>query len=79
MRGPLTLAELKKNSRSKMNRAPSEWNGFDEVIYAWVLDNVKKLATPVPYKHPSGAVTWVNLDSSTTRRVMEAAKGRRRV
>jgi hypothetical protein len=28
----------------------------------WVLKNAKRLAKPVPYKHPSGAVTWVVLE-----------------
>lgn len=27
----------------------------------WVLSNVCHLVPPVPYKHPFGAVTWVNL------------------
>ncbi|HIE5095170.1 ASCH domain-containing protein [Stenotrophomonas maltophilia] len=29
---------------------------------AWVLDRAAPLARPVNYAHPSGAVTWVNLD-----------------
>src|SRR5688572_14624780 len=28
-------------------------------LYAWVLGDVVKLNNPIPYKHPSGAVTWV--------------------
>lgn len=28
----------------------------------WVLANARPLAKPVPYKHSSGAVIWVNLD-----------------
>lgn len=27
----------------------------------WVLRDVRRLASPVPYNHPSGAVTWVDL------------------
>lgn len=30
-------------------------------IYAWVLEDVEKLETPIPYKHPQGAIIWVNL------------------
>ena len=30
--------------------------------YPWVLDNVKKYDKPRPYKHPQGAVIWVNVD-----------------
>jgi hypothetical protein len=29
--------------------------------YAWVLSNPIKYVTPIPYKHPRGAVTWVIL------------------
>lgn len=30
-------------------------------IYAWVLDRPQRLAAPVPYRHPQGAVIWVDL------------------
>ena len=42
--------------------------------YAWVLKDVVKFKKPVPYKHPSGAVTWVTLDESTTKKVLAEAK-----
>jgi hypothetical protein len=42
--------------------------------YAWVLKDVVKFKIPVPYKHPSGAVTWVTLDEPTTKRVLAEAK-----
>ena len=31
--------------------------------YAWVIDknSIKKYSRPVPYKHPSGAIIWVDL------------------
>lgn len=38
--------------------------------YAWVLKKVIKFKTPVPYKHPSAAVTWVTLDEPTTKKVL---------
>ena len=28
---------------------------------AWVLEGVRPLREPVPYRHPAGAVIWVNL------------------
>lgn len=27
----------------------------------WILSDIRRLATPVAYEHPNGAVTWVNL------------------
>lgn len=42
--------------------------------YAWVLKDVIKFKNPVPYKHPSGAVTWVTLDEQTTNKVHAEAK-----
>lgn len=43
---------------------------LDEVIrtgwvYPWVLSDARPLSPPVPYKHKSGAVTFVSLDDST--------------
>lgn len=42
--------------------------------YAWVLKDIIKFKNPVPYKHPSGAVTWVTLDEQTTNKVHAEAK-----
>jgi hypothetical protein len=41
--------------------------------YAWVLSDVVPLKNPVPYKHPSGAVTWVSLDEATSKNVLAEA------
>lgn len=40
----------------------------------WVLANARKLARPVPYKHPSGAVIWVNLQPETATAVDAQAR-----
>ncbi|WP_245680595.1 ASCH domain-containing protein [Bacillus marinisedimentorum] len=32
--------------------------------FAWVLDNPFMFETPVPYKHPMGAVIWVDLEKA---------------
>lgn len=29
--------------------------------YAWVMERSERLPNPIPYKHPQGAITWVNL------------------
>jgi len=36
-----------------------KWN------FAWVLGNAQSLISPIAYKHPNGAVIWVNLDQET--------------
>jgi hypothetical protein len=41
---------------------------------AWVLKDVVPLKKPVPYVHPSGAVTWVTLDDATTKKVLAEAR-----
>ncbi len=30
--------------------------------YAWVIKNAKRYQQPRKYKHPNGAIIWVNLD-----------------
>lgn len=70
-------ASLGRANARKMGMTPSE--GADcEGLYAWVLEDVVKFKTPVPYKHPSGAVTWVSLDEPTTKKVLEEAKRSRK-
>ncbi|MEY4723480.1 MAG: hypothetical protein RLZZ324_993 [Candidatus Parcubacteria bacterium] len=34
---------------------------YGETLYAWVLEDRKPFATPVPYDHPQGAVIWVTV------------------
>jgi hypothetical protein len=45
----------------------AKWNN------AWVMSNVARLTRPVPYRHPSGAVIWVNLEEATKDAAMQAA------
>jgi hypothetical protein len=35
----------------------------------WMLADVHPLGLPVPYNHPSGAVTWVNLSADVSRAI----------
>jgi hypothetical protein len=42
--------------------------------YAWVLEDLIPFKKPVPYVHPSGAVTWVTLDEPTTKKVLAEEK-----
>lgn len=67
--GPFTETELRQQrdkhaiteERLPDNAWMSKWN------HAWVLANVELLPEPVPYTHPSGAVTWVNIDEQEPR------------
>ena len=69
--GPLTEADIRKNARSKMGEPVADC--LDCVgMYAWVLTDVRRLVKPVPYHHPSGAVTWVKLDDTTQTAVLRA-------
>lgn len=46
--------------------------------YAWVLEDIVSLKTPVPYVHGSGPVVWVTLDEPTTKKVIEESKRSRK-
>lgn len=69
-------AEYAYKNLGKMNikSMPIERANYYEGKYAWVLQDVIKFKTPVPYKHPSGAVTWVTLDEPTSKKVLAEAK-----
>ena len=72
--GPLTAGEYRKNAR-KAGTTPSEAIiGYYGKTFAWVLKNPRNLKAPVPYKHPSGAIIWVQLDAKTERAVQSALK-----
>lgn len=38
-------------------------------VHPWVLKNVRRLTLPVPYKHKSGAVTFVTLDDEVATQI----------
>jgi hypothetical protein len=42
----------------------------------WVLWDVRRLSRPVPYDHPKGAVTWVNLAADVEAAVLGHGTGR---
>jgi hypothetical protein len=46
-------------------------------LFPWLIVNARRLSSPVPYFHPSGAVTWVNLDSGVTQSITRARQGSR--
>lgn len=29
--------------------------------FAWVINNAERFDVPIPYKHPKGAIIWVNI------------------
>lgn len=68
VRGPLKLADLKANAKLQ-NKKPAEITSplhYGNHTYAWVLSGARRLRTPIKYRHPSGAVVWVKLNSRIT-------------
>ena len=62
-RGPLSLDELRANKdRHCVSMDEFESGRAMKWTTAWELIGAQSLPTPVPYKHPFGAVIWVNLD-----------------
>jgi hypothetical protein len=60
---PLTPEAMQ--SHFTKHRIPAEKvaeSGF-KWFTPWVLVDLRPLETPIPYEHPSGAVTWVNLSA----------------
>jgi len=69
--GPLTQSEFRKNASKAGLQKHEAQLGRYRTTYAWVLEEPKRLDSPVPYKHPSGAVIWVNLDRSVERKILK--------
>lgn len=62
-RAPLSQEEM--IAAHEKHRIPAEMLQSGEVAKwntPWVLGDVRPLQTPVPYRHPYGAVTWVSLE-----------------
>jgi hypothetical protein len=68
----ITPALAKKNSKKMGMTIQDSLTCVGE--YAWVLSDVIPLIRPVRYIHPSGAVTWVTLDETTSKKVLIESK-----
>ena len=70
--GPLSLAARRRTVR--YHKVPptqlSKPRPYKKT-YAWVLRHARRLHPPVPYVHASGAVIWVRLQSSVSRRITQ--------
>ena len=62
--GPLTREQCRENARRAGGFTP------DAGSYAWVLQGARRLRTPVPYRHPRGAIIWVRLSPAVTRKLV---------
>jgi hypothetical protein len=74
--GPLTRTEAKRNARKAgFPRGDPSATG----CYAWIVERARRLPSPVPYRHPRGAIIWVRLTPSIVRRlpVPRATRGAR--
>ena len=62
--GPLSRPKLLASTRRHRVEAREipRVVGRYRKVYAWILSNASRLKQPVHYRHPSGAVIWVNLD-----------------
>ncbi|MGE0823081.1 MAG: ASCH domain-containing protein [Candidatus Binatia bacterium] len=76
--GPLTVEQFIANAR-KMNEKKAKLEAkrkelkkdLATPLYAWVLADVKRLAKPIPFANPSGAVTWALLPHPISRRLSQ--------
>ncbi len=63
-RGPLGLEELRVNvEKHCVPMEEFESGRAEKWTTAWELARAQALNTSVPYRHPAGAVIWVNLDA----------------
>jgi len=70
--GPLTVRHLNENARKADIYPKAVKLPYGKRTFAWRLSRARRLPKPVPYKHPAGAVIWVNLDSKVARKVKKA-------
>jgi hypothetical protein len=75
-RGPLSLDELRATNH--LHAVPVERFGGKyhyERPHAWVLEGARRLERAIPYRHPNGAVKWVNLDEGSRAELERALAG----
>lgn len=76
VRAPLTPTQMIQTM--DRHRIPSDLIASGQVTRwntPWVLADVRRLDEPVPYRHPSGAVTWVTLDDDVALEIADRSIG----
>jgi ASCH domain-containing protein len=53
--------------KHRMLAEPGKKSYSGKYLFPWVVTKAIKLAKPVPYEHPSGAVTWVKFSDEVGR------------
>jgi hypothetical protein len=71
-RSSVSLTSLTACLNLAGRRSPSRFSST-----AYRRRSKRPLSSPVPYLHPSGAVTWVSLDPSVTQPIARARQGSR--
>jgi hypothetical protein len=68
--GPLSLSKFRRSKSFHAIPSNQLKNGLPyQNTYAWVLDNTICLRKPVSYRHPRGAVIWVNLPNTVIKQI----------
>jgi len=55
------LTQLKFEMNRHFHRVPETFPIRYPRMFAWVLQDARRFDAPIPYRHPPGAVIWVNL------------------
>lgn len=77
VRGPLSLEELRKSNHLHAVPVDRFANGYRYAKpHAWVFGDVVRLTRPIKYRHPNGAVKWVNLDPDAIAELARALNGK---
>ena len=72
--GPLSIAQLKRNSgKHKVPQRVLDQGSRYKNTFAWVIKEARPLLRPVKYRHPQGAVIWVNLSPAVVKKITAIA------
>lgn len=66
--GPISPGDLRKNSRKTGITRTTTGSSYKQT-FAWVLKNARRLAKPVPYDYPAGAIIWVRLNDEVAKQI----------
>jgi len=68
--GPLSINKLRRSQPFHAIPSNQLKSGLPyPKTYAWILCNTVRLSKPVSYRHPRGAVIWVNLPNTVVKQI----------
>jgi hypothetical protein len=73
-KGPLSWTEFRRTRKHALHRTELRAAFNNRWRIAWILADIRSLATPLRYRHRTGAMSWVTLGAAVSKAIIRKAR-----